>query len=103
MSVRKSHVAVQRINDIYLGSSWDDPRGSMTNCILYSSSLLDSRLLPFQQFFKYFELYLYQWGLRRCLVGIMQLGARGNSRIRREENQFEGEAEMMPTTGPDML
>lgn len=36
-------------------------------------------------------------------MDIMQLGARGNSGIRRKENQVLGEAEMMPATGPDIL
>lgn len=97
-------MAAQRMNDIYLFRFFlGDPRSSMKNCVLHSSSPLDNRLLPFQQFLEYFELHLSQWGLRGCPMGITQVGARGNSGIRIEENQVEGEAEMMPATGPDML
>lgn len=71
--------------------------------MLHPLILLDNGLLTFQPFLKYFELQLFQDGLRGFPIGIMQLGARGNLGTSTEENQAVGEAEMMPATGPGIL
>lgn len=73
-------------------------------CTRSQPQQLDNKFsLLFDSFLKYFELQPSGYSLRRCHIAIMQLGARGNSEIRTQENQAVGMAGMMPTTGLGIL